>query len=268
MPPRGKRRVSVIRKKNRYPVGNKTVMGVVRRMEENYIRTSKAQGVSQFFPDRLVCKLKDSVTILFTGVGGTNNAFCVGGNFLHNHVSVLLTGAVTLATSVGSSIYGLGNLLSIDAVNASTGPYIRYRITACKIKVEIASNSTTAINGDFILFPCTTQEAPDFGNVNVLNSNTLNEIPYNKHKLIGVTNNRGITFTHHMTTAKMYGLKYKSALETSEYVSYEGSNPSNMWQWNMVWVPFSATDTPIRLQVQTEYTCEFFDRNALAAALG
>lgn len=246
----------------------KTIAKIVKKTEENHITTGTIFKIDQFFPDRLRCKLKDSATILFTAVGGTPNAFVMAGNYLHNNVSPLLSAGNTLSTSVGNSIYGLGNLLSIDAVNASTGPYIRYRILSSAIKVEIASNNTTATNGDFILFPCTQQEAPDFGIISAVNSNSYNEFPYNKHKLIGVTNNRGIVFKSSMSTSRMYGLKYKSALEGSEYVAYEGVNPANQWQWNMVWVPFVAVDAPIRLQVTIEYWCEFFDRNVLAPALG
>jgi len=52
----------------------------------------------------------------------------------------------------------------------------------------------------------------------------------------------------------------KAQIYDSDYASTVGSNPLQMWYWNILAFSFAGTNVSTVLTVKLQYHCEFFDR--------
>lgn len=268
------------RKKTSTPYRKRTIGGtrtrrvgqVVRRMEENKITTlTLKRGIDQLFPDRFCVKLRNETAIAFTGAAGATNAFTILGNGLNSaQTNGFAAGANAMSVGTGVNITGLGNILSSDVINGSTGPYNQYRIHSSKMMWSVQNTSAAnADSGCLIVVPLAINQWTHTSNVNAMVMENLSEYPYAKTQHIaGLTTNKGVRGSAAMSTARMYALKYKANLEDVVFTGTSGTNPSSLWYWNFIWFPDSSANTPINIMMKIEYWVEFFNRNSLAAVQG
>lgn len=246
----------------------------VKREEFTNITTVKLlKGVEQMFPDRMFVKLRDEINITWSISSGTAiQAFAILGNGLHLSISGTPdSGANPVTVGTGSGIYGLGNLLGGNSTFNSTGPYNQYRIHSTGIYCEhqMSGGSSTTSSSYLAIVPMTTQSMADLGNVNTFNVLTFAEMPYSKTmNLAGLTTNKGIRWRQSMSTAKMFGLKYRASLENAEYSGEYGANPTNTWAWVFVNYVGESASIPSNTLIKIEYWIEFYDRNLLAVTSG
>jgi hypothetical protein len=233
----------------------------------NPISTKFIKSIDQLFPDRLVTRLRNNSSIGFTSAAGATWGWGFLGNGLHVPLSAGYTGANPLAFSVATAVVGLGAILGTGGVNSAT-PYNSYRILSSQVILKVQNTNTSAgTSGELNLFPSTDYNA--LGNVNTWQISVQAEYPYNKKVHIGgTTMNRGVTLRNSCSTAKMYGLKYKSSLEDPAYDGYYGANPTNGWGWIISWFPDTTSNSPIFINVDIIYTIEFFDRNLMTTGSG
>jgi len=229
------------------------------------------KGVYQAFPDKMCVSLKNDVTLNWVGTTGAINAFMIDGNNLHNSSSAsILSGANPLSVGTAVSIYGLGNLLSQGPNSA--GIYNGYRVISSKITSQTINTTSATTDGSLlIVLPMTRNAATTLGNINTFNQNTLLELPFAvNNQISGATINNGVKLSTATSTAKMFGLEYRSTLEDPLYAGFFGAavNTVAIWDWVIMWFPQTAQTTTGTTQLSIEYYVEFFSRNDLVTASG
>jgi len=212
--------------------------------------TSLTRTVEQVFPDILKTRMKNEFIINWTGAAGATNAFVVTGNGLHLSISGgVLSGAFPLATGTASPFYGIPTLTSL---------YGNYRIICTTLKL-ITQNTSAAVadSAQLMMFPCTGGFIAGLPNINALVVNSVAEYPYTYRSYIsGQTINKGVTMSRCMHTTKIFGLRFPSLLEDSNYSSQIGANPPLPWYWVMVWFPTTANNTTASTIAHVEYEIE------------
>lgn len=225
------------------------------------------------FPDRLCTKMKFSQQLTLTGT--TNKAFGVGGNFLHDANTLIITGANPFSNAIFNQnleIQGI-NLLIGDP-NSNVGIYNTYRVNSSSCDLRISAYATSAhpqVAPCYVAcYPATGESlgATSLGDVNTWNVLQFREYPLAKVVQVSEGMDNGVRLRNKQTTAKMFGLKYKSSLEDSNYYAQYGSNPEYLWMWVIAVLPDTTADTyTVEILHTTEYEIEFFDRNVLAVGL-
>lgn len=215
------------------------------------------RSVEQVFPDILRVKIKNDITLAWTGAAGATNAFVITGNGLHNSISGgILSGAFPLATGAPSAIYSIPQITAI---------YNGYRIRCTRLMTQ-TQNTSAAVNdsSQLVMFPCTQSFIAGLPNINALALNTVREYPFTNVAFIsGQTINSGVSTERCMHIKKIFGQRYDSTMEDSSYSGALGSNPPNVWYWVMVWFPTTNNNTTGATQIRVEYEIEWFSRNVL-----
>jgi len=201
-------------------------------INRNVLCSKIGRSVYQSFPDKMCVSLKNDISLTWTGTTGAINAYIIDANNLHNSAAAaVISGANGLTTGSSTNIYGLGNLLSTGANSA--GIYNQYRIISSKIRVQ-TQNSTSATTDSALLItlPLTRASATALGNVNTFNQNILIEYPFAKFSNVsGQTMNNGLIHETAMSTAKIYGLEYRSSLEDPAYSGAFGTALAGAQVW-------------------------------------
>lgn len=229
------------------------------------------RGLQQVFPDILRTTIRNSCGVNWLGTAGATEAYAIGGNLLHNPLSAgPISGAFPITAGTATTIYGLGNILSVDSVISASAPYLQYRILGSKIKAQTQITNIVSVNvgANMCLLAADGNTIPNFGNVNTLTLGEMKEMPYSKSTAVTNTKDKGVIVYHSMRTCKMAGLKNESSCEEGVYAGSQGTNPIFTWYWVATWHPTSSGNTPATTTFQVDYDIEFFNRNALASTNG
>jgi hypothetical protein len=240
--------------------------------------TVKRFQLSQIYPDIMRTKMKASIDRVGTHtVGGATTVFSYYGNqitapgvgpqvnFTGSFATNYPTGAFQL---IGSQTPTGGT--TIGAVFVPNGVYSRYRVLSSSITIHFTPADTLGVVGDtgyeiYVLpntLPASAKAIPG-----MLTNEQLREQPYVKYLFTPASITAKVpVIRHHMTTAKMFGLRYKSLLEAQEYTGASLSGVTNSWVWD-VYVSTIATagTNDYFIAVDIEYDIEFFDRNNITS---
>jgi len=222
------------------------------------------------FPDRLCTKMKFSQQLTLSGT--TTKAFGVGGNFLHDANTTIITGTNYFSNAIFNQNLDLQGInLLIGDPNSNVGIYNTYRVNSSSCDLRIASYASTThpqVAPSYVVaYPVTAEAlgATALDYVNTWNALQFREYPLAKMVQVSQGMDNGVRLFNKQTTAKMFGLKYKSSLEDSNYYAQYGSNPEYLWMWVIaVFADTSAETFTLEILQTMEYEIEFFDRNVLA----
>lgn len=242
---------------------------IVKRTQNRITSLVTRGHLHQFFPDRFYTKMKQSQSFNGGVAGGSNLAFGYGGNWIHNSYTGLVTGTVPFSLlNFTTNIAMAGLNLMIGDPSTNKGIYSQYRIHASKMSIKFNNPTNEPFYATLIPQNMgSVGSSNPFGNVSTWSPLTWNEYPYSKTKLISATQNAGTMIKSFMSTAKMYGLKYKSTIESGDYDGGFNFNPPDDSKW--AWLLFISADTVgdlyrVEFETEIEYTVEFFGRNVMA----
>jgi len=213
----------------------------------------KSYGVRDIFPVGLTRVLTFSlpVTLIQQGVTSVPTIYEFRGNSVYDPD---YTGAGGQARWVDTFL-GPSN---------STYPYSRYMVTKSKIRVTVYPStglaSGNALGTVFI------QPIIGASGVAATSMQDIMEMPLIKSKECmggGVAPNKPFSFSHTMTTKKIWGCKDLS--DDDDYQAEYNNNPANQWRWvvgvcnNITGGTFAAY-----LKVEIDYTTVFLKQNMVA----
>jgi hypothetical protein len=230
---------------------------------ETGVYTKFVKSIQQLFPDRLRCKLRNFYNQTFACAGGAIYSAGIMANNLHVPISAPTTAGATLPFASSTSIVGLGAILGASGP-AQAAPYWQYRIHGSYIKCMIQSSVNGTSPGIFVLFPTT--DYASLPAVNTFNVTIQQEYPYSRIAHVGgYTLNRGVIVSNSMTTARIFGLKYKSSIEDPSYAGQSGTavSANNTWAWVYSFFPDTGNNSAITIDIEVIYDIEFFDRNLM-----
>jgi len=250
-----------------YSKNNRRKMGTPKKGNSKHrlgaLVSEKIPYISMLFPDILRCKMRNVINTQFTAAAGVVTAWGISANSLHTPQSTVVSGAAALVFNQQTTIVGLGQLLGAGGV-ATNYAYSGYRIYGCSIELKVQSTVNTS-PGVLICFP--TSQGINLGNVNAYNIATQSEYPYSKNAHVGlITENQGVIIKNDMTTAKMFGVRHETTIESIQYSAQGGSAPQALWQWIVAWDPDTSNNSPIDLYTTLVYDVEFYQRSQMATA--
>jgi len=222
------------------------------------------KSLSQGFPDRYFTKIRFVTNVTLPGqTGGGNMACGFGGNFLHLNTSGPIVGANQLSGAAFTTSNNISGLSALLYSSSNTfAPYNNYRIHSSACDVRIANNANTASNAVMMaLVPISFQNALITPNVNAYSVAVIGEQPLCKTLSIsGSSVNELPVLWNGIGTRRVFGLKYKSAIENVEYEGNAGVNPTAAWFWYLLCDPITTTQTAIEVVVTVTYSIELFNR--------
>ena len=130
--------------------------------------------------------------------------------------------------------------------------YSKYVVSSSSIRVSVMNNAGTS-PVFVVVFPATDIPA-------LLTGAPAAEYPRAKQsKLLGVAGYQTATVSHRAATTTVLGLR-PYQLNDLDFSSLVGSNPAQLWYWNLFFQNVNATNMTVSVSIEMEYNCEFFDR--------
>lgn len=240
--------------------------------------TVKRFQLSQIYPDIMRTKMKASIDRVGAHtVGGASQVLSFYGNQITSPgVGPQFNFTGSFATNYPSGCFQLiGSQTptggtTIGGTFVPNGVYSRYRVLSSSISVHFVPADASGVVGDagfevYILpntLPASAKAIPG-----MLTNEQLREQPYVKYLFAPASiTGKALALRHHMTTAKMFGLRYKSLLEAQEYAGTSLSGVTNTWVWDVyINSPTSLGTNDYVLYTDIEYDIEFFDRNNITS---
>ena len=135
--------------------------------------------------------------------------------------------------------------------------YGQYRVTGSSIQLSFMSNSTNV--------PCTISLVPNTNIITATTPDLAAELPRAREKTVGVNGVMTGVLTHSARTAEVCGL-HLAGLYDQDWAATTGSNPLQIWYWNIVAYVFTGSNVSVDINVSIRYQCEFFDRIDVGAS--
>jgi len=247
---------------------------VARKAKRRGVRRSNAGGkitVQRLFggggivfPDilKLNCRMTDVRQI--AGTSGQTWLLYKGNSVHYIGPGVTNAAWTTLPTFNQSGCAGLGYLLGPQGSSFATAsePYLYYRVIASSINAKFVNGSSSNnLPMRYVVFP-TTEPL----NYSSTSWSTLVEQPFAKHGLISSDMVAQKTVSHRANTMKMWGLRYKSMLEDTQYSASYGADPDFIWYWVFLLESADqATAQPTLIDVSIKFTLELFACNTFSS---
>ena len=179
-------------------------------------------------------------------------------------------GAMTYQTFRLNSIYdpdltGVGGQPRYyDQLLSATGPYLRYRVIGCKVKIQFVNDNTAAGALGYVGMYARDSTAAAISSTDLTG---LTELPNTKYTVLGTMNSsKGIIpMKAYWNIAKVMGIQDIADSEDAEG-AYNG-NPTDSVLLDVYYYPLDgATTTSIYALVDLEYIVQLMDLNTVAAS--
>lgn len=133
-----------------------------------------------------------------------------------------------------------------------TEVYEKYRVLGSSIVVEMTNISASGV-AHFAVTPLTTVVA-------ATTWHDAAELPNSRvSQLMPVSTRYPFSVSHSCTTKKVCGLM-KSENQDEDWASTTGSNPIQLWYWNINIFDLASTNVNVGFRVRIIYDCIFYDR--------
>lgn len=220
----------------------------------------KLPRVFQGFPDVLKYKSRMVFDIVETPAA-INSDFQIKGNSFYLAGPNTNIATPSFAVNVPSGLY---YLLSSSIGSGAVAPYSEYRILSSRITIHgdtVQADQPISIN----LWPSLIQNYSGMGRTQMA------EQPRCVTRIINhaaPTSHKNWRISSACSTAEMYGLRYRSSLETAEYYGSALNSPTNTWYWNCAISTLDgATSHKLSFRVTVDYVAELYAKNNFSTSV-